>query len=296
MASKDNNIINFNSVKNQYSKEATNEATNELDLEYLKMLSRQPKSPNRNREEHNNHNRRRTVQENHHNKHRPVRRPSHNKKRNYSSSRRRNAKHICNKLIATGMLSAAVLLGGVAGYNMHNANLASTEYSLDNYDKTELFNNTDNLIEQVAENTYFEKNPDIKDSFDGYFLESYNEVSISGGAGDVTLRLNYSKLSHDFSGGVNSKSIEVKLPKDFAKDVYLNYSDLRKSSRVSDERKEKTSYWLKMNKCVTNLKDGLNNYIQNTEDKDYSKAAKDVLENSKINNAPSKEDDYDREF
>ena len=30
MASKDNNIINFNSVKNQYSKEATNE----LDLEY----------------------------------------------------------------------------------------------------------------------------------------------------------------------------------------------------------------------------------------------------------------------
>lgn len=52
----------------------------------------------------------------------------------------------------------------------------------------------------------------------------------------------------------------------------------------------------KMNKCVTNLKDGLNNYIQNTEDKDYSKAAKDVLENSKINNAPSKEDNYDREF
>lgn len=84
-----------------------------------------------------------------------------------------------------------------------------------------------------------------------------------------------------FLAGVNSKSIEVKLPKDFAKDVYLNYSDLRKSSRVSDERKEKTSYWLKMNKCVTNLKDGLNNYIQNTEDKDYSKAAKDVLENSK---------------
>lgn len=292
MASKDNNIINFNSVKNQYSKEATNE----LDLEYLKMLSRQPKSPNRNRKEPNNHNRRRTAQENNHNRHRPVRRPSHNKKRNYSSSRRRNAKHICNKLIATGMLSAAVLLGGVTGYNMHNANLASTEYSLDNYDKTELFNNTDNLIEQVAENTYFENNPDIKDSFDGYFLESYNEVSISGGAGDVTLRLNYSKLSHDFSGGVNSKSIEVKLPKDFAKDVYLNYSDLRKSSRVSDERKEKTSYWLKMNKCVTNLKDGLNNYIQNTEDKDYSKAAKDVLENSKINNAPSKEDNYDREF
>ena len=116
MPPKDNNIINFNSVKKQYSEEVPKQTTNELDLEYLKMLSRQQRSSDRNRDEHNNHNRRRTVQENNHNRHRPVRRPNHNKKHNYSSSRRRNAKHICNKLIATGMLSAAVLLGGVGDF------------------------------------------------------------------------------------------------------------------------------------------------------------------------------------
>ena len=46
-----------------------------------------------------------------------------------------------------------------------------------------------------------------------------------------------------------------------------------------------------MNSCVTNLKDGLNNYIKNTSNKDYSNSAKNALKNSKIDHNLSKEDD-----
>ena len=51
-----------------------------------------------------------------------------------------------------------------------------------------------------------------------------------------------------------------------------------------------------MNKCVTNLKDGLNDYIENSTNKDYSDSAKDVLKNSKIDNNLSKEEDDGRDF
>lgn len=294
MAAKDDNIIRLEDFKSDNSKGNQKEATNGLDLEFLKTLSgRSKKEPI----EQETYTPPRSVKNGHQGKQNPknnnrkqIKKPNPNKKRNYSSSRKRNAQ----RLIAAGMLSAAVLLGGVAGYNIHNANIASTEYSLDDYDKTELFNNTNDLIQYVAEDTYFEKNPEDKYWLGDYYLESYNEASICGS--DVTLKLNYTKVSYEFEGGIDSKSINVKLPKDFAKDVYLNYKDLRDSSSVSDEKKEKTAYWLKMNKCVTNLKDGLNDYIENATNKDYSDSAKDVLKNSKIDNTLSKEDDDGRDF
>lgn len=291
MANKKDNIISMADIKSKKGNQeqlitSQKEATDGLDLTYLKVLSKNQRAHTSTRSSDIEY---QTKQPSQQNKKRSVSKPNHKKQRNYSSSRKRNTKLICNRLIAAGMLSAAVLLGGTTYSHINDARLASTEYSLDDYDKSEIFHNTNDLIQYVAEDTYFEKNPDDKILFDDYYLESYNEASVCGS--DVTLKLNYTKLSREFEGGIDSKSINVTLPKDFAKDVYLNYKDLRDSSRVSDEKKEKTAYWLKMNSCVTNLKDGLNNYIKNTSNKDYSNSAKNALKNSKIDHNLSKQDD-----
>ena len=284
------NIVSLDELRYKKFLENQKEATNGLDTAFLGTFSRSSKGNPQGTRTSSRSDRNRRPRNTKNNNPQPIRKPNPNKKRNYSSSRKRNAQ----RLIAAGMLSAEVLLGGVVGSSINNARIASTEYSLDEYDKTELFKNTNNLIQYVAEDTYFEKNPNDKSLINDYSLESYNEANICGS--DVTLKLNYTKVSYEFDSGVDSKSINVKLPKDFAKDVYLHYKDLRDSSNVSNEKKEKTAYWLKMNKCVTNLKDGLNDYIENSTNKDYSDSAKDVLKNSKIDNNLSKEEDDGRDF
>ena len=46
--------------------------------------------------------------------------------------------------------------------------------------------------------------------------------------------------------------------------------------------KAKTSYWLKINTDINNLTNGLETYINESKDKEYTKAAQDILDNSKI--------------
>ena len=51
---------------------------------------------------------------------------------------------------------------------------------------------------------------------------------------------------------------------------------------LSDKEKEKTSYWLKINKNITDLTNGLETYIETTQYKQYANSAKTVLDNSKL--------------
>lgn len=211
-----------------------------------------------------------------------VRNSYNSSKKQYKSSLKKNYVKV-SKLVAAGMLSASMLLGGVAGYNISNANTGNVEYTLDEYNPTDLFNATNDLIQNVAEDTYFNAHPDDEASFNRYSLESYNEVSVAGN-GKVTLKLNYSRLDSSSTNGVDSKSIDVNLPQDFGKNVYLPYKELREtSSRATKTEKEKMSYWLNINSDITDLTNGLERYIENTRDKEYAKSAQTTLDDSRIN-------------
>ena len=211
-----------------------------------------------------------------------VRNSYNSSKKQYKSSLKKNYVKV-SKLVAAGMLSASMLLGGVAGYNISNANTGNVEYTLDEYNPTDLFNATNDLIQNVAEDTYFNAHPDDEASFNRYSLESYNEVSVAGNV-KVTLKLNYSRLDSSSTNGVDSKSIDVNLPQDFGKNVYLPYKELREtSSRATKTEKEKMSYWLNINSDITDLTNGLERYIENTRDKEYAKSAQTTLDDSRIN-------------
>lgn len=213
---------------------------------------------------------------------RNVRNSCSHSKRKYQSSLKKNYIKV-TKLVAAGSLAVSLALGGFAGYQINNHNTANIEYNLNEYNPTNMFNSTNNLVKTVAQDTYFDAHPDKEDSFKRYNLESYNEISVANN-GDITLRLNYSRFDSSFSGGVDSKSVDVKLPKDFGKDVYLPYKALREtSSNATEEEKDKMSYWLKINSNITDLSDGLEHYIENTQDKEYAEAAKTALDNSRIN-------------
>ena len=43
----------------------------------------------------------------------------------------------------------------------------------------------------------------------------------------------------------------------------------------------KTSYWLKINKATNNLSQGLETYIKEAEDKEYSETVQSILDDAK---------------
>ena len=146
-----------------------------------------------------------------------------------------------------------------------------------------MFNATNDLIKEVAEDKLFEDEPDVEETLSDYYLESYNEESITHFTGDVTLKLNY--INRDPRDPYKPSSVEkyVILPRDFGKNVYLPYKDLREDLRAAtDNDKAKTSYWLKINTDTNNLTNGLETYINETKDKGYAKTAQDILDNSKL--------------
>lgn len=216
------------------------------------------------------------------NQKRDVRNSYSHTNRRYQSSLKKNYIKL-SKLVAVGALAASLALGGFAGYQISNHNTGSVEYSLDEYNPTDLFNATNDLIKEVAEDKLFEDEPDVEETLSDYYLESYNEESITHFTGDVTLKLNY--INRNPRDPYKRSYIEksVTLPRDFGKNVYLPYKDLRETSQAAtDNDKAKTSYWLKINTDINNLTNGLETYINESKDKEYTKAAQDILDNSKI--------------
>lgn len=185
----------------------------------------------------------------------------------------------------TTVIAAATLAlgGGAIGYNFATENTGNVEYSLDTYNPSDMFTATDNLIKNVAKSTYFSMHPDETKRFEGFNLQSYTERVVSSN-GDVSLMLNFTKPDSSLQGGVDSRSVPVSLPKDFGKDVYLNYKELReKSQSFTEDEKGTVSYMIAMNSCVNKLRDGLNNYINNTKNNNYKEAAQGALNSSKVN-------------
>lgn len=216
------------------------------------------------------------------NQKRNVRNSYSHRSQKYQSSLKKNYIKI-SKLVAAGALAASLALGGFAGYQISNHNTGSVEYSLDEYNPTDLFNATNDLIKEVAEDKLFEDEPDVEETLSDYYLESYNEESITHFTGDVTLKLNY--INRNPRDPYKRSYIEksVTLPRDFGKNVYLPYKDLRETSQAAtDNDKAKTSYWLKINTDINNLTNRLETYINESKDKEYTKAAQDILDNSKI--------------
>lgn len=225
------------------------------------------------------------------NQKRDVRNSYSHRNQKYQSSFKKNYIKI-SKLVAAGALAVSLALGGFAGYQISNHNTGSVEYSLDEYDFTELFNGTNELVKDVAEDTLFENKPDIEETLSDYYLESYNEDSITYFTGDVTLKLNY--INRDPRDPYKPSYIEkyVTLPRDFGKNVYLPYKDLRDTSQAAtDNEKSKTSYWLKINKTTNNLSHGLETYIKEAKDKEYRENAQSILDDAKIKNT---DDDGER--
>lgn len=215
---------------------------------------------------------------------------SHSNKR-YQSSLKKNYIKL-SKLVATGSLAVSLALGGFAGYQISNHNTGNVEYSLNEYDPTELFNATNELVKDVAEDTLFEKEPNMKETLSDYYLESYNEESISYFSGSVTLQLNYINRDRNDTSKSRYLPVKIELPNDFGKNVYLSYKNLRDTSQqASDEEKEKTSYWLKINKATNDLSQGLETYIKEAKDKEYSENAQSILDDAKIKNT---DDDGER--
>ncbi len=223
------------------------------------------------------------------------RRPTSNQKRNVRNSCSHSSKKYkaslnknyvkLKKSVVAGTLAATLaiggIFGGVVGHSIADNN-KNIEYSLDEYNPSELFTSTNQLIKQVAQNELMNEKPHLKETLDGYYLESYEETYISRFSREVELQLNYINRDSKYAGGAKYVPIEVTLPKDFAKKVYLPYKDLREiSQQATDEKKEKVSYWVKLNETVTELTDGLKSYIENTKDTKYVDSAKSVLDDAK---------------
>ena len=264
----DNNVINLNAVR-AHKKE-------NREIDFIPQVSRN----SRNSEY--THNVRSTTQRRHSassREKRNVRNSYNHSNRKYQASLKKNYIKV-GKLVAAGALAATIALGGFTGYQFSNHNNGNVEYSLDEYDPTELFYATEELVKEVAEDKLLDKQPDMKETLSDYYLESYNESSVAPFFNSVTLKLNY---IHKDPTKAKHIPKEVTLPKDFAEYVYLPYKDLRETSqKATDKEKEKTSYWLKINKNITDLTNGLETYIETTQDKQYANSAKTVLDNSKL--------------
>lgn len=268
----DKNVINLNAVR------AHKKDNREID--YTPQISSQNsrRTVNRSTTRHPTSRRRTNTSS----QKRDVRNSYSHSNKSYQASLKKNYIKL-SKLVAAGALAASLALGGFAGYQISNHNTGSVEYSLDEYNPTDLFNATNDLIKEVAEDKLFEDEPDVEETLSDYYLESYNEESITHFTGDVTLKLNY--INRNPRDPYKRSYIEksVTLPRDFGKNVYLPYKDLRETSQAAtDNDKAKTSYWLKINTDINNLTNGLETYINESKDKEYTKAAQDILDNSKI--------------
>lgn len=223
------------------------------------------------------------------NQKRDVRNSYSHRNQKYQSSFSKNYLKL-SKLLAAGIISTSLFIGGLTGYQISNHNIGSTEYSLKEYNPTELFNGTNELVKDVAEDTLFEEKPNMEDTLSDYYLESYNEVSVAPFYGSVTLQLNYINKDPRDTSKSDFIPVKVDLPKDFAKNVYLPYKDLRDTSqKATDNEKAKTSYWLKINKATNDLNQGLESYSKEADDKEYSETAQSILDDSKVKNTDDDE-------
>lgn len=267
----DKNVINLNAVR------AHKKDNREID--YTPQISSQNsrRTVNRSTTRHPTSRRRTNTSS----QKRDVRNSYSHSNKSYQASLKKNYIKL-SKLVAAGALAASLALGGFAGYQISNHNTGSVEYSLDEYNPTELFNGTNELVKDIAEDTLFEEQPNMQDTLSDYYLESYNDASVSFFYGDVTLRLNYINRDPKDRSKSNFIPVEVHLPKDFAKNVYLPYKDLRDIFQAAtDNEKTKTSYWLKINKATNNLSQGLETYIKEAEDKEYSETVQSILDDAK---------------
>ena len=267
----DKNVINLNAVR------AHKKDNREID--YTPQISSQNsrRTVNRSTTRHPTSRRRTNTSS----QKRDVRNSYSHSNKSYQASLKKNYIKL-SKLVAAGALAASLALGGFAGYQISNHNTGSVEYSLDEYNPTDLFNATNDLIKEVAEDKLFEDEPDVEETLSDYYLESYNEESITHFTGDVTLKLNY--INRNPRDPYKRSYIEksVTLPRDFGKNVYLPYKDLRDISQAAtDNEKTKTSYWLKINKATNNLSQGLETYIKEAEDKEYSETVQSILDDAK---------------
>ena len=213
---------------------------------------------------------------------RDIRNSYNHSPKKYKSSLNKNYVKI-SKLVAAGALAASLAIGAFVGAKINSNVTGNTAYTLDEYNPTDLFNSTNDLIIDVAEDTLIKDNPDVEETLGDYYLESYNEDSVTRFTGEVTLKLNY--INSDPRDQSKPRLVEkyVNLPNDFGKNVYIPYKDLREASQhATDSDKSKTSYWLKINSTTTNLTNGLESYISETKDKEYSETAQEVLAGSKI--------------
>ena len=223
------------------------------------------------------------------NQKRDVRNSYSHRNQKYQSSFSKNYLKL-SKLLAAGIISTSLFIGGLTGYQISNHNIGSTEYSLKEYNPTELFNGTNELVKDVAEDTLFEEKPNMEDTLSDYYLESYKEVSVAPFYGPVTLQLNYINKDPRDTSKSDFIPVKVDLPKDFAKNVYLPYKDLRDTSqKATDNEKAKTSYWLKINKATNDLSQGLESYSKEADDKEYSETAQSILDDSKVKNTDDDE-------
>lgn len=223
------------------------------------------------------------------NQKRDVRNSYSHRNQKYQSSFSKNYLKL-SKLLAAGIISTSLFIGGLTGYQISNHNIGSTEYSLKEYNPTELFNGTNELVKDVAEDTLFEEKPNMEDTLSDYYLESYKEVSVAPFYGSVTLQLNYINKDPRDTSKSDFIPVKVDLPKDFAKNVYLPYKDLRDTSqKATDNEKAKTSYWLKINKATNDLSQGLESYSKEADDKEYSETAQSILDDSKVKNTDDDE-------
>ena len=216
----DNNVINLNAVR-AHKKE-------NREIDFIPQVSRN----SRNSEY--THNVRSTTQRRHSassREKRNVRNSYNHSNRKYQASLKKNYIKV-GKLVAAGALAATIALGGFTGYQFSNHNNGNVEYSLDEYDPTELFYATDELVEEVAEDILLDEQPDMKETLSDYYLESYNESSVAPFFNSVTLKLNY---IHKDPTKAKHIPKEVTLPKDLAEYVYLPYKDLREASQKATD-------------------------------------------------------------
>ncbi len=260
------NIINLNAVR-AHKKE-------NREIDFIPQVSRSSRNSEYTHDKSTTQRRRSTNSR----EKRNVRNSYNHTNKKYNSSLKKNYVKI-KRSIVTGTLAATLALGGLVGYQVGSHTTGNIEYSLDEYNPTDLFNGTNNLIKTVADDTLIKDMPEVKENLTGYYLDTYKEYTVSPLDGDVKLKLNYTSRDPKDS----AKSVIVSLPKDFAKKVYLPYKDLRETSHeTTNKEKEKASYWLKINKNVTDLTNGLETYIETTKDKQYVDSAKTVLDNAKL--------------
>ena len=207
--------------------------------------------------------------------------PNSKKGQRYNASMKKNPHLITlTRKAAAIALSAALALGGVAGYgisSIQNTVANNSSYSLDQYDSSEMFSATDNLIKKMLlDNAQMPE--DIKDRA---VITSYSEMVTSSNEAKLAFTYDYYDVdAHE----QKSDQTWGTLPADFTEYVYNNYREVKEiEQNTPEEEKGRVSYWLQINSAVNNLEQGLTTYVSKTQDNDYAKSAQSILDNSSTN-------------